>query len=214
MQRLRCHKSKLTTEEMSLSARPRPGLRRCVARRRHQRAPATRAAGEHCLSSRAIATACELRPSHAGLRSYCEAAEPPAGDGSRRSAPPTSRDDHRWSRAATHEPSAAHASHAMLGAARAPRQPAAAEHSTLREQCRRAHAAIHGDADASRPSAATGRAGCWPALPRVQPCRPGCTHGSCRLPRCARAAQTPGYRCTMSRATPHGVDRRPHDIRT
>lgn len=137
------------------------------------------------LSSCAVATAYECRPSHAGLRSYCQAAEPPAGDGSRRSATATSRDDHRWPRAATHEPSAAHASHPMLGAARAPRQPAASEHSTLREQRRRAHAASHEKDDALRPPTTIGRSRCWLALPRVQPCKPAPARSCRHLPRCA-----------------------------
>jgi hypothetical protein len=45
------------------------------------------------LSSRAAATACEFRRSHAGLQSQSRALEPPAGDGSRRSAASTSRYD-------------------------------------------------------------------------------------------------------------------------
>ena len=45
------------------------------------------------LGSCAAATACELRLSHAGLQSQSRALEPPAGDGSHRSATPTSRYD-------------------------------------------------------------------------------------------------------------------------
>ena len=59
------------------------------------------------LSSRAAATACELRPSHAGLHSHYRAARQPDGDGSRRSAPPTSRDDNRWPLRCVSEPTMA-----------------------------------------------------------------------------------------------------------
>ena len=107
---------------------------RALALRRSALPPA-----RFCLSSRqrarlgscAIATACKLRPSHAGLHSHYRAARQPDGDGSRRSTPPTSRDDNRWPRAATRERFTAHASHATLGAARAPRQPAAAKRSRV-----------------------------------------------------------------------------------
>ena len=186
---------------MSLSARPRPGLWRCVARRCHQRAPASQAAGEHALAAAPVVTACELRHSHAGLHSHYRAARQPAGDGLRRNAPPTSRDDDRWLRAATREPSAAHVSHAILGAARAPRQPAAAKRSTLRARCRRAHAATRDEADASRAPTAIGGAQCLPALPRAQPWPASDRHEPSPSPRRTPSAQTPRHHCTTSHAT-------------
>jgi hypothetical protein len=179
---------------------------RALALRRSALPPA-----RFCLSSRqrarlgscAIATACKLRPSHAGLHSHYRTARQPSGDRLRRSAPPTSRDDDRWPRAATREPSAAHASHAMLGAARAPRQPAAAKRSTLRARCRRAHAATRGEADASRAPTAIGGAQCLPALPRAQPWPASDRHEPSPSPRRTPSAQTPRHRCTTSHATRH-----------
>ena len=102
------------TRAPALRRSPPPPAHSCHMSRRRAR-----------LGSCARATARELRPSHAGLHSHYRAARQPAGDGSRCSAPPTSRDDNRWPRATTRERCAAHASHAMLGAARAPRQPGA-----------------------------------------------------------------------------------------
>ena len=121
-------------------------------------------------------------------------ARQPAGDGSRRSAPPTSRDDNRWPRAATRERCAAHASHAMLGAARAPRQPAAAKRSTRRQQCRRAHAATCDEADESRAQTAIGGARRSPEVPPAQPRPASARHKpsrSAKLRSCSANASPP-----------------------
>ena len=84
------------------------------------------------------------------------------------------------------------ASHAMLGAARAPRQPAAAKRSTRRQQCRRAHAATCDEADESRAQTAIGGARRSPEVPPAQPRPASARHKpsrSAKLPRLAAAVR-------------------------
>ena len=109
----------------ALRRSPRPPARSCHSSRRRAR-----------LGSCTAATAHEWRPLHAGLHSHCRALEPPAGDGSRRSATHTSRYNDCWPRIAPQDHSAAHASHVVPAAVRAPRKPEAAEHTTIGEPCR------------------------------------------------------------------------------